>query len=279
MERLIKASRISYGIMIAALAVQQIIYTAFRPVILPPWNLSFPGSAVLVYVLSLFFITAAAAIIFNKRAKEVSLILGGAFLLLFIFCQVPYELFSNPYYNNLGAWASAEKELVLSGGGFVVAGSFPAWKANERRQSIMSLLEKLIPYGSILMCITIVSFGIDHLLYAQGISTLVPAWIGAQMFWTYFAGGALILSGLAIIFRIQVRLSALLLSIMIFIWLIVLHIPRAIADPNGLQGNEISSVFEAFGFSGIAYLISAATRSSVLGERFDLSKAVKAKRG
>jgi uncharacterized membrane protein YphA (DoxX/SURF4 family) len=257
METLVKVSRISYCIMISALAAQQIFYKAFRPVILPPWHLSFPGLALLVYIVSAIFIAGGIAIIFNKNARIVSLILGGIFLFLFLFCQIPYELIANPYYKDLGAWASAEKELVLAGGGFVVAGSFPANKKSARQSSfIISSLEKLIPFGGVLMCITIVSFGIDHLLYAKGISTLVPAWIGAQIFWTYFAGVALIVSGMAIILRVQLRWSALLLSLMIFIWLIVLHIPRAIADPYGLQGNEVSSVFEAFGFSGIAYLIA-----------------------
>jgi len=257
MERLIKASRISYGIMIAALAVQQIIYTSFRPVILPPWNLSFAGSAIFVYLLSILFIAGAIAIIFNKRAKEVSLILGGIFLLLFIFCQVPYELIADANYKHLGVWTSPLKELVLAGGGFIVAGSF--WAAPKKIQnepSVIGLLEKLIPFGGIFFSITMVIFGIDHFLYPEFVATLVPDWIPGHLFWTYFAGVALIGSGLAIIVKFKLKLSAILLSLMIFIWFIILHIPRGIADPNGLQGNEVSSVFEAFGFSGIAYLIA-----------------------
>jgi len=44
---------------------------------------------------------------------------------------------------------------------------------------------------------------------------------------------------------------------MIFLWFLVLHIPRGIADPEGLKGNEITSVFEALGFAGIALVIYA----------------------
>jgi hypothetical protein len=257
MEILIKLARISYGIMIAGLGVQQIFYQDFRPVILPPWHLSFPGFALCVYLGSAIFIAAGIAIVFDKKAKEIGLILGAIFLLLFIFCQVPYELMADPYYKHLGVWASAQKELVLSGGGFVVAGSFHTGNYNSQKESpIMNLLEKLIPFGSVLMCITMISFGIDHLLYAEGISTLVPAWIPGRMFWTYFAAVALIGSGITIILRIQLKLSALLLALMIIIWFFILHIPRAVADPYSLQGNEVSSVFEAFGFSGIAYLIA-----------------------
>ena len=123
----------------------------------------------------------------------------------------------------------------------------------------------MIPFGSVLTCVTMVSFGLDHFFYTEGVSTLVPTWIPGAMFWTYFAGAALVCSGVAILLRIKLKLSALLLSSMIFIWVFVLHIPRAIADPYGLQGNEVSSVFEAFGFSGVAYLIGygdSGTRNS-----------------
>src|SRR5476651_2138409 len=104
MEILIKAARISYGIMIAALGVQQLFYNAFRPVILPPWHLSFPGFTLCVYLVSAILIAGGIAIIFDKKAKTVSLILGGIFLFLFLFCQVPYELIADPYYGHLGVW-------------------------------------------------------------------------------------------------------------------------------------------------------------------------------
>lgn len=257
MEILIKLARISYGIMIAGLGVQQIFYQNFRPVILPPWHLSFPGFALCVYLGSAVFIAGGIAIALDKKAKTIALILGAIFLLLFLACQVPYELIADPYYKHLGVWASAQKELVLAGGGFVVAGSFHTGKENVQKEPpLISLLETIIPFGSVFMCITMISFGIDHFLYAEGISMLVPAWMPGHMFWTYFAGTALIGSGITIILRIKLKLSALLLALMIIIWFLILHIPRAVADPYSLQGNEVSSVFEAFGFSGIAYLIA-----------------------
>ncbi len=48
----------------------------------------------------------------------------------------------------------------------------------------------------------------------------------------------------------------MLLGIMLFIWFVILHIPRAIADPNIDKGNEVTSVFEALAFSGVAFLIA-----------------------
>jgi uncharacterized membrane protein YphA (DoxX/SURF4 family) len=257
MEILVKTARLSYGIMVAALGVQQIQYTSFRPVIVPPWPGAFPGLTICIYLLSIILTGAGLAIVFDKMTRTVSLVLGGLFLLLFIFCQVPYELLFDPYYKSLGSWASAQKEIAFAGGAFVVAASAALQtNTNQKGSWLISLLEKITPFGSILFCITIISFGIDHLLYTKYISPLVPDWIGAKIFWTEFAGVALILSGVCIVLKIQLKWSALLLGLMIFLWLLVLHIPRAVADPNGLNGNEISSVFEAFGFSGTCYLMA-----------------------
>jgi len=267
MEILIKAARISYGVMIIGLAGQQIFYVDFRTVILPPGFSSIPAHAFFVYLLSAILIAAGITIVFNIQARIISLVLGGLFLLLIVFCQIPYEIFFDQYANHLGTWTQALKELVFCGGAFVVAGPFPVKKENRKKENVLiGLLEKFIPFGGIFMCVTMIFFGIDHFFYADGVSGLVPNWIPWHLFWTYFAGVALIGSGITIILKIKLKLSAILLSLMIFLWLVVLHIPRALADPNSLQGNEVSSVFEAFGFSGIAYLIACGYNNNYTAE-------------
>jgi uncharacterized membrane protein len=254
MEVLIKAARISFGIMIAGLAALQIVYADFRPVVLPPWTLSFPGHAIFVYSISCLLILGAIAIILDRKARLASLLFGGLFLLLFVACQIPYELFVDPQHNQLGSWTSALKELALAGSGFVVAGSYPV--SNQISSGFINGLETMIPYGKVFFSVMLILFGIDHFLYTQWVAMLVPNWIPGHIFWTYFAGVALIGAGITIILKIQLKLSALLLAAMIFLWFILLHIPRAVADPHSLEGNEIASVFEAFGFSGVAYLMA-----------------------
>jgi uncharacterized membrane protein len=254
MGKFIKAGRIFYGIMIIGLSIQQIFYAEWRPVIFPAWHLPWP--AFWVWLLSVVFIAAGIAIIIQKKARGASLLLGAIFLTLLFLFQVPYEIIADQYRDHLGSWSAALKELVFAGGAFVVAGSLPESNKGEETSSIIWFLEKFIPVGRILVSITMVLFGIDHFLYVDFVSPLVPAWMPGHIFWTYFAGAALIASGMAIILKIQLRLAAVLLGLMIFLWLVLLHIPRAIADPYGDKGNELSSVFEALGFSGIVFIIA-----------------------
>jgi hypothetical protein len=190
----------------------------------------------------------------EKKSKEVCLALGGIFLILFLFCHVPHLLFVNPNGKSLGSWTKALKELAFSGGAFVIAGSYSNTTIQPESR-LINLLKKLIPFGRVFFSITMIAFGIDHFLYSEYVANLVPAWIPDHIFWTHFTGIALIGSGVAIIAKIKLKIVASLLGTMIFLWFIFLHIPRGIADPYSNRGNEMTSVIQSFGFSGIAFII------------------------
>ena len=257
MDKLIKTGRIFFGTAMAGIGFQQFFYADFHPMILPPLHTWIPGLKFWAYISGAALMAAGAAIIFVKGARLISLVLGAILLGLFCFYYIPYEIFIDPYYKYLGEWGDAEKELALSGGAFVMAGSFSEGKANvQKRPVLTNLLGKFVPLGGIFFSITMISFGIDHFLYTKNVATLVPAWIPNHIFWTYFAAVALIGSGIAIIVNIRLRLIATLLGTMIFLWFIFLHIPLAIAHPFAQMGNEVTSAFSALAFSGIAFVIA-----------------------
>jgi uncharacterized membrane protein YphA (DoxX/SURF4 family) len=251
MKNLLPLGRIFYGIGIIAIGVQHFIYSAFRPVILDYWPPSFRSVSIWAYITGAVLILAGAIIIFSKKARLVSFALGIFFLMLFICFHVYYQLFLSPYDFHLGNWTNPLKELAFSGGAFIMAASFP-----EKNSSAGNNL--LLIVGRVFFSVMLICFGIDHFLYVEFVATLVPSWIPGHIFWTYFAAAALIGSGLCILFKIKIRLVSILLGIMLFIWFVILHIPRAIAaDPNTDKGNEMTSVFQALAFSGIAFVIAS----------------------
>jgi len=262
METLTQAGRKFYGVCLAGLGIQQIIHADFIPVILPAWPAWIPGGAVWAYLTGAALIIIGAAMFIEKHGRTIALITGGLFLLLFALCHTPHLLIVNPYSSHLGTWTNALKMLALSGGAFVVAGSYPNNEISIQ-SSRTKFLERLIPFGRVFFSVTMIIFGIDHFLYVEFVAALVPDWIPWHLFWTYFAAIALIGSGVTIILKIKLKLVGILLSTMILLWFILLHIPRAIADPFMNKGNEVTSAFQALGFSGIAFLIAFGARSSV----------------
>ncbi len=253
-RKLIQAGRLFYGICMMTFGINQFVVADVRTVILPPWPTWRTNPGVWAYVAGVALIVAGLAIIFDKKGREVALVLGGIFLALIVFWHLPYMLFVFPHrLIHLGVWTDVGKELALSGGAFVVAGSFQ----NERASGLFKLLEKFIPLGPIFFSLTMIAFGIDHFLYTDFVATLVPGWIPGHVFWTYFSGAALIGSGIATIFKFKLRIVALLQGTMIFLWFLLLHVPGAIANPSVDKGNLVLSAGDALAFSGIAFILAA----------------------
>ncbi|HVS97980.1 MAG TPA: hypothetical protein VHE54_15905 [Puia sp.] len=257
MENGLKAGRWCFAICLVGLAGQQFYYGDFRPVFVPAWPAPMTGQILPVYLFSLFLILAAIALVSEIFARTAMLLLAWLFLALVLFCHLPFHLLRDPDAGNIGVWNNALKELCFSGCALIMAGSFPPVPEMSPKQAAFEKpLETLIPLGAPFFSIMLIIFGIEHFLYADFVRSLVPGWIPAPLFWTYFAAVALIGAGAGIILRIRVKRIAMLTAIMIFLWFLILHIPRAAVAPVTDNGNELTSVFESLGFSGAAFVLS-----------------------
>jgi uncharacterized membrane protein len=75
-------------------------------------------------------------------------------------------------------------------------------------------------------------FGAEHLSDPGDIAPLVPSFVPWHLFWTYFVGFALLAASLSIATKIQVRWSGLLFGIMMFLFVAMMDIPGALANPR-----------------------------------------------
>ena len=257
MRNLSAVGPIFYGIAIAAMGVQTICTHRFPYMIIPPDHSWIP--AFVMYIFGALLIFAGVCIIFGKKSKPTSLLLGTLLLLIFCFYFIPYQFISGAF-KDFGAWENAEKELALSGGAFVIGGCF----SGKNENPFIGFLTKLIPFGAIIFSLTMICFGIYHFLDPKGVADYMPTWVPFKMFWAYFCGSALIGSGIAIIFKIKPALIATLLGTMIFSWFIILHIPKVIAAPSAsaeMRG-ELTSALLALAYSGIAYVIAGTAKNN-----------------
>jgi hypothetical protein len=241
MGNLSDIGRIFYGIAMAVLGFLTIYYHDFPYMFIPPHPSWINGLVIVANISGALLILAGGCIVFRKKTMPVSLLLGTALLAVFCLYFIPYQLMASSRYMHFGSWENAAKELSLASGAFVIAGLF---------------LKRLMPLGAILFSITIISFGVDHYLFAHEASDYIPSWVPDHLFWMYFTGTALLGSGIAILLNIWRGLAAALLGSMIFIWVIILHIPRVIAAPSEAMSGEASSALIALAYCGIAFVVA-----------------------
>jgi uncharacterized membrane protein len=111
------------------------------------------------------------------------------------------------------------------------------------------------PYGAAFLAAFLLICGIQHFVYVDFVTEMVPAFMPARRFWAYFTGVALCSGAVGMLIPRTARLAATLSGIMIFLWVLLLHIPRSLALPQ--HAFETAGIFEALALSGVAFMVSA----------------------
>jgi uncharacterized membrane protein len=90
-------------------------------------------------------------------------------------------------------------------------------------------LDKLVAVGRVLFAAPLAAFGAEHLVLGRMIIGAVPVWMPVRLFWVYFVGIALIAAAFSLALGIRVRLTATLLAIMFFLFVVMIHLPNVAA--------------------------------------------------
>jgi uncharacterized membrane protein len=252
---LLSLGRFFFGVATMASGVQQLITGDFVRLVpkAPAWM---PSHSVSAYLVGVVLVAAGLAILSDRMARSATSVVGAMILLMFLLLAAP-NVVANPLVGFM--WTNPLKSLALVGGAMILIGTLPDGHVLSPPTRGPWRLESL---GTVFLAIFLVVCGMQHFVYRDFVDTLVPSWIPAPRFWTYFTGMALFAGGVGILFRPAARLAATLSGLMIFLWVLLLHIPRALAGPN--HANETAGVFEALAISGVAFMV-AGTRSGWSG--------------
>lgn len=244
--------RVFFGTAIAGLGILTVADRDFPYMLIPAEHQWIPGLFYIAIVCGVLLTAAGGCIALAKKTGWCSIWLGILLAMIFCFYHIPYQLFASPNHSHLWDWENAAKELSLASGAWVITGHF----TKKSELNLAKHSSKLLSWGVILFSLTILSYGVNHFVYADAVADYVPSWIPFRLFWAYFAGAALLAASLAIIIKVKSALAARLLGIMILAWFIVLHIPRVMAAPAPEISGEMASAFLALAYGGIALVIS-----------------------
>jgi uncharacterized membrane protein len=124
--------------------------------------------------------------------------------------------------SSINYWMSFAGLIYLVGGVFILREEISAARG----------WDKLISLGSVFMAVPLAVFGADHLCGPGPIQNIVPPWMPAHLFWTYFVGCALLAAATSVTVGKFVGLSSTLLGLMFFLFVCMMHIPNTLADPK-----------------------------------------------
>jgi uncharacterized membrane protein YphA (DoxX/SURF4 family) len=238
MGKLVTLGPFLFGVSLAALGAQQLLYTSFvdGPFAAPAW-LPWPTALAIAVGLALTGggLAIAAGTSIRRAASLVAAVLG-LIVLTFHLPRIDGVIHDGVLRTR------ALETLTLCATAAMLAGLG-------------------IPTARVVFGAAMAIFGVQHFMYAPFIATLVPAWIPFPLFWTYAFGVAFIAAAVSIVANRMVLWSAGLLGVMFGLWVIVLHTPRVLADVH--KANEVNSLIVALACCGASWVV-ATTRSRQL---------------
>ncbi|HMB91485.1 MAG TPA: hypothetical protein VKP65_11600 [Rhodothermales bacterium] len=254
MDKLVPIGRTLFAIALIGFGVENVRFGEFLPGRAPAWPAAVPGGLAWAYLTGTIFIGIGIAILTSKKARPAA-ILAGLLIFLGAFLRLVPSIAAEPFLSP--AWTNAGKTLAYAGGAFAIAATLPALKGrrNPSLLKVVNLEGEFILVGRICLGLFLIIAGIQHFLYTEFVASLIPGWFpGNAVFWTYFAGVALIAGGTGLFIPQTARLAALLSGLMIFSWFFLVHISREIAGVgNGLVFGALLDASIAFVIAGYLY--------------------------
>ena len=152
-----------------------------------------------------------------------------------------------------GTFFRISPTVVSMCGAGILVGMAALWAAKTDIARTRGL-DKIVDLCNLCFAIPLAVFGALHVASAENLAPMVPKYMPGRLFLAYFVGFALLAASLSIATKIQVWWSGLLFGIMMFAFVAMLHIPRALATPHDRFAWII--VFRESSFAGGGWLLA-----------------------
>jgi len=254
----IRISRLCFGVALLVFGGQAIRYRGYVPDLgLVPYEA--PAHWLWTWPAAILLLVAGLSILTGKYARPITFVLGFVFLLCgpLRFIHHFHELAHSVIYR-----AILFELLACGAGSWMLTNLLPSTgNGLDARIPSRAVARTLGRIGLWIFALADVIFGLVHFQLPGFIVPIIPGWIPFHRFFAGLTGAALVAAGLAFATRIWMRTAALLLSLMFFLWVMLVHGPRIAHALH--SGDEWNSGFVCLSMGAIALLVAAiASRSS-----------------
>ncbi|RYG40530.1 MAG: DoxX family protein [Chitinophagaceae bacterium] len=100
------------------------------------------------------------------------------------------------------------------------------------------------------------AFGIFHLFNAKNMESKVPDFIPGGIIWIYISGIAFVLASIAILVNYHTKLACYLLGVMLFIFVLVVHVPIIVTgETEEIKQTALIMMLKDVGLIMAAFLV------------------------
>ena len=194
----------------------------------------------LVYLSAALLLIGGGALLARRTERMGALLLTVFYGFWVIALHLPRALGS---WKHIGAWNAPAEITYMAMGALALCAAGPGTLRLR-----LSLVARLLAGVSALV------FGLAHFNYIKFTADFVPAWIPpTQVFWAWATGVGHFAAGVALVSGIQARLAVTVHAAMMGSFVVLVHIPRLIANPE--KHEEWIMLGVSSSLTGAAWLI------------------------
>ena len=235
--------RVFVAISLVVFGVQHFLYGGFVAGLVPAFM---PGRLFWAYFVGVAFVAAAAGILTKMMARPAATMLGVMFFLFVLLLHIPRIVV---HARDGNEWTSGFVALAMCGGAWILASASPLY---ERETP-----DAFLKVGRYFFALAFVAFGIQHFVYAQFAAGLGPPWYLGRPLLAYLIGAVFVAAGTAILLGKKARLAATILGTVIFLFFLLLYIPRIAAQLH--DPSPWTSGFEVLAMCGSALILAGSS--------------------
>lgn len=212
---------------------------------------SVPARALLARITGVVLIVASASLLVPRTARQGIVAMTWIFTAWLFVLHLPQLL--------AGAGWLGFFEFLLPFGAFLALLGMTSARAPVHAWQQWLTGERAMLLGRLCFGVGLIGCGASHFVYAEGAAQMIPEWIPGRLFFTYLTGVGHVAAGVSLLAGVLMRLSTALLCFMLACFVLLLHVPRVIANPSSRY--EWTMLIVSVLFNGTAWLIAAAVRS------------------
>jgi uncharacterized membrane protein len=236
-----------YGVGVMALGMVCLVGGDFLPG--QPVPGGFPGRTALAYAAGAFLFVAGACVEWRRTAAWGAAALTAYYALPVVILMDGRVLLH--HYREYGTYDGIAEQLAIAAGGLIVYALAVKIDANRTEQRAA----RLTRLGQLAFGICALLFGGAHFVYMNLTAPMVPKWLPlSQVCWAYATGISFLLAGVALLTGVQARIAAILLTVMLASFGLLVNEPILLADHSSRMNWSESALNLAI--TGAAWVVA-----------------------